>query len=122
MSAETSDSVWEIVLEVLDRKVFGLQATSHASVASFEFGRKRLSGEIDAEAGPDDDVPDLDSLEVLLKHDAGWTQDFGAADSSVASAWWSSKAELTCAQLAVPITIEKVLNLSRKVLVSRADV
>lgn len=72
--------------------------------------------------GPDNDVPDTDSLVLLLQRDAGWTQNIGAVDTGVANTCGRLKAVSTRAQLGVPTTVEKVLHFSREALVSGDNV
>lgn len=99
-----------------------LRATSYASDESCEVERKCLNGEIDVEDGPDDDVSDTNLSELLLARDTGWTQDINAAHLGVANVWRSLKTDLMRAQLAIPTAVEKLLHLSREVLVFRDDI
>lgn len=48
-----------------------------------------------------------------MQRDMGWTQDVGTFGLGVTNVWESLKTDLTCTQLMVLTTVEKVLNLSR---------
>lgn len=74
------------------------------------------------EDGPENDVREMDSLELLLQRHAGYTKDVSTVDPGVDTAWRSLEKELPRAQLVVPTTVEKVLYLTLKVLVSRDDI
>lgn len=112
----------EIVIEATRREVAWLKITSCASVENCELEWKRLNAELDKEEVLDVDVPDTDSLELLLQRYAGRMQDIGVVHPGVASECWYSKAELMRAQYAVPTTFEMVSDLSREVLASRDEV
>lgn len=78
----------EVMLHLTSREGPWLKVTFYASNESCSLVWKRLNGKIDEEEVLGDyDVPDTDSLEILLQHDAGCTQDTSAVCSGVPSAW-----------------------------------
>lgn len=95
--------------------------TSYASVANCELEWKRLNCTIDKTEGTDDDVPDTDSQELLVKRDAGYTQDVDAVDDGMESGWEKFKLVLMCELFAVRTAVEKDLDVSCEVLASRND-
>lgn len=112
----------EAVLDVTGREVAWLKVNSYETIESCGLEWKRLNGKIDEEEVPGDyDVPDTDSLKLLLQCDSGWTQHTNPIDPGVESAWENLKAESTGVQHKVPTTIEKVLDLNRETLVSRDE-
>lgn len=110
----------EAVLELPGREMAWLPATFYASVESCELECKSLNGEIGKIEKPHDDVPDTDSLVLLLHPVTNCTQDGCAADPCVANACGNLKAQSKRAQLAIPTTVE--LDTSCAVLASREDV
>lgn len=112
----------EIVLEVPGRDIDWLKGTRYAFVESCELEWKRLNGEVDEEEGSDDDEPDIDSLELVLRRDAGCAQDIGPVDPGVGIAWGNLKTEMKRAQNPVLTTVETVLELSPETLPSRDEI
>lgn len=59
---------------------------------------------------------------MLLQLDAGRSHETSAVGPLVLNAWVSLNAELTRAQIAIPTTIENVLDLGCEILVTRDDI
>lgn len=111
------------MLDVFHREAALLKFSSHASIESCEVQWKSLNREDEEQEVPgDDDFSGTDSLELLLKRGAGWTQETSAVDYLLFNAWNSLKVKLTRPQIRIPTIIEKVLDLGLEALVSRNDI
>lgn len=64
-----------VALHVPGREVAWLKVASYACIERCDLACKSLNGEVNEEEVPgDDDVLDTDCLDLLLQHDAGWTE------------------------------------------------
>lgn len=102
------------MLDVPGIEVLWLTVTSYESIVSCGLQWKPLNGGIDEqEVSGDDDAPYTNPLELLVQCHVVWAQVNSAVDLCVTSAWVILEPALTYVQRRVPITIKKVLDLSR---------
>lgn len=81
-----------VVLGYPGRGVAWLKLASYGNIQSWKLALKRLNGEIDEEEVPiDKDVPNIESVELLLQRDAGSTQEISTVALLVVSAWGEFK-------------------------------
>lgn len=71
--------VGSVELDVHGREVFWLKFASYSSIESCESECRRFNGEVNDEEGAYvDDIPDADSLELLLQRDSECFQEISA--------------------------------------------
>lgn len=70
----------EILLDIPSGEVACLKKTSHASITGCGLEWKWLSGEVDGEEVPDQNVRNTHSLKLSLERSVGWTQAVGTVN------------------------------------------
>lgn len=102
---KTCKGGWGSCARCCRHEIAWLKVALYASTKSCLLVWKRLLGERSEEViSGDDDVPNTDSLEILVQRKTGWAQENSAVDPMVVSVWESSKKELTLAQITIPTT------------------